>query len=55
MRLRHWVVLGFIAVGVLFIFHLFTSHGGTQGFISGLGLGGSSGGNGNVTSMRRAG
>lgn len=54
MRLRHWVLLAFILIGALFVFHLLTSHGGTAGFMSGLGLGGSSG-NGNVTSMRRAG
>lgn len=56
MRMRHWVILGFLVVGALFVFHIFSSHGGASGFMSGLGLGGSSGGgSGSVSSMRRAG
>lgn len=39
MKLKHWIGLGFLAVGVLFVWHVATSHGGVSGFRSGLGLG----------------
>lgn len=41
MRLKHWVLIGFVLVGLLYVVHMFTSHGGMTGFTSGLGLGGS--------------
>lgn len=40
MKLKHWVGVAFIVVGVLFTLHLFMSHGGISGFKSGIGLGG---------------
>jgi hypothetical protein len=39
MRLKHWVLVGFIAVGVLYFAHMVMSHGGMQGFTAGLGFG----------------
>lgn len=39
MKLKHWVFLAFVAIGALFVFHIFTSHGGSSGFLSGLGIG----------------
>lgn len=39
MRLKHWVFIGFVLVGLLYVVHMFTSHGGMTGFTSGLGLG----------------
>lgn len=40
MKLRHWVFLSFILIGILYVVHMYTSHGGVTGFRSGLGLGG---------------
>lgn len=40
MKLKHWVGIAFLLVGVLFIGHLVMSHGGVAGFKQGIGLGG---------------
>ena len=40
MKLKHWVGLAFVVVGVLFVAHLVMSHGGLAGFKAGIGLGG---------------
>lgn len=39
MKMKHWVFIGFVVIGGLYIFHTFTMHGGVGGFRSGLGLG----------------
>jgi hypothetical protein len=38
MRLKHWIGLGFVIVGILFVWHIYSSHGGVGGFKSGLGI-----------------
>jgi hypothetical protein len=40
MKLKHWVFIGLVAVGVLYLGHNYLSHGGTAGVKQGLGLGG---------------
>lgn len=40
MKLVHWLVIGLVLVGGLYMWHNYTSHGGVQGVKSGLGLGG---------------
>lgn len=44
MKAKHWFFVILILVGGLFLFHNYTSHGGTAGVRQGLGLGGMSGG-----------
>lgn len=43
MRLKHWVLVGFIVIGVLYVAHIFMNHGGMGGLTAGLGLGGNVG------------
>lgn len=40
MKLKHWVGLGLGAIGILFVLHVYFSHGGASGFKQGIGLGG---------------
>jgi hypothetical protein len=37
-KLKHWIFVGFVLVGILFVVHIATQHGGISGFTSGLGL-----------------
>jgi len=39
-KLKHWFGLALVGVGVLFLLHIYMSHGGVAGVKSGLGLGG---------------
>lgn len=39
MKLKHWVFLGFIVIGVLYVAHIVMGHGGMPGFTAGLGFG----------------
>lgn len=39
MKLKHWVFVAFVVIGVLFVWHIATSHGGVAGFKAGLGFG----------------
>ena len=39
MKLKHWVAIGLIGVGALFVLHIAMSHGGFTGFKAGLGIG----------------
>lgn len=39
MKLKHWIFLGFVAIGGLYLAHVYFQHGGVSGFRSGLGLG----------------
>lgn len=38
MKLKHWVFLAIFAIGALYLWHNYSSHGGTAGLKSGLGL-----------------
>jgi hypothetical protein len=38
MKVKHWIFLLLVVVGGLYILHNYTSHGGTTGLKSGLGL-----------------
>lgn len=40
MKLKHWVFIGLVAVGALYLAHNYMSHGGVQGVKQGIGLGG---------------
>ena len=40
MKVKHWIVLGVLLIGALFILHNFQSHGGVSGVKHGLGFGG---------------
>jgi len=37
-KLKHWVFLTLIAVGGLYFWHTYRSHGGVAGFKSGIGI-----------------
>jgi len=37
MNFRHWIVLALIIIALLYIWHVYSSHGGVQGFKAGLG------------------
>jgi hypothetical protein len=39
MKFKHLVVVALVAVGVLYIWHNYSMHGGTAGLKSGLGIG----------------
>jgi hypothetical protein len=39
MKLRHWLITGFVLIGALYLFHNYQQHGGVSGVKSGLGLG----------------
>lgn len=38
MKTKHWVITGFILIGVLFVWHNYQQHGGVSGLRSGLGI-----------------
>lgn len=38
MKLKHWVIIGLVAIGALYLWHNYSMHGGTTGLKSGLGL-----------------
>lgn len=38
MKVKHWLFLGFVVIGLLYVFHIYSSHGGVSGFKSGLGV-----------------
>ena len=38
MRLKHYLALALIAVGALYVYHMYSKHGGVAGFKSGLGV-----------------
>ena len=40
MKLKHWVVIGLVLIGALYVIHNFTLHGGVSGVKSGFGIGG---------------
>lgn len=40
MKLKHWVFLGLVAIGALYLLHNYQAHGGVSGVKSGLGFGG---------------
>ena len=40
MKLKHWVIVGLVLVGGLYLFHNYIGHGGVNGVKSGLGFGG---------------
>lgn len=37
MKFRHLVVIALIAIALLYIWHIYSSHGGVSGFKNGLG------------------
>jgi hypothetical protein len=39
MKLKHWFVLALIVIALLYIWHVYSSHGGVSGFTNGLGVG----------------
>lgn len=39
MKLKHWVFLAFVGIGVLYVLHIYTGHGGMTGFRNGLKIG----------------
>ena len=39
MKLKHWVFLAFVVIGGLFVWHVYSGHGGVSGFKQGIGLG----------------
>jgi hypothetical protein len=39
MKMKHWVFLLFAILGALFVFHVYSQHGGIAGVKSGVGLG----------------
>jgi hypothetical protein len=44
MKLKHWVFIGLVAVGALYLLHNYQSHGGVAGVKQGIGLSGFGGG-----------
>lgn len=38
MRLKHYLILALIIVGALYVWHIYSQHGGTAGFKTGLGI-----------------
>jgi hypothetical protein len=40
MKVKHWIILLLVAIGVLFLWHNYQGHGGVSGVKSGLGIGG---------------
>lgn len=38
MRLKHVLILALLAVGALYVWHIYSQHGGVSGFKSGLGV-----------------
>jgi hypothetical protein len=42
-KAKHFLALGLMAVGALFLFHMYRSHGGVSGIKQGLGFSGGGG------------
>lgn len=38
MRSKHYLILALIAIGALYVWHVYSQHGGMSGFKSGLGV-----------------
>lgn len=38
MRLKHWLFLAIFVIGALYVWHIYSQHGGVGGFKSGLGV-----------------
>lgn len=38
MRLKHYLILALIIVGGLYVWHMYSTHGGVGGFKQGLGI-----------------
>ena len=38
MKLKHYLIIALIAIGALYVVHMYKNHGGTSAFTSGLGL-----------------
>jgi hypothetical protein len=38
-KLKHWVFLAFVVIGLLYVWHTYSAHGGVSGFKQGLGVG----------------
>ena len=38
MKFRHWIIIALLAVALLYIWHIYSSHGGVAGFKNGLGV-----------------
>jgi hypothetical protein len=38
MKLKHWFFVALVIVGGLYVWHIYSGHGGTQGFKAGLGI-----------------
>lgn len=39
MKVKHWIMIIFCVVGLLYVAHILTAHGGVSGLKSGLGMG----------------
>jgi hypothetical protein len=39
MKIKHWIFLILALIGLVFVWHIYSSHGGTAGFKQGLGIG----------------
>jgi hypothetical protein len=37
-KLKHYLIIALIAVGGLYVWHIYSQHGGVSGFKSGLGV-----------------
>lgn len=38
MKLKHWLIMGLVVIGGLYVGHVYFSHGGFMGFREGIGL-----------------
>jgi hypothetical protein len=38
MKFRHWIIIALIIIALLYIWHIYSSHGGVSGFKNGLGV-----------------
>jgi hypothetical protein len=38
MKAKHWVITGFIVVGALYVWHMWSSHGSFKSAAAGLGI-----------------
>jgi hypothetical protein len=39
MKVKHWLFLILALIGLLFVWHVYSGHGGSSGFKQGLGIG----------------
>lgn len=37
--MKHWVIVGLVVVALLYVWHVYSGHGGFAGFKQGLGIG----------------